>query len=242
MRKFFVLAILIAATGASAGKPASDRPVTSTIADFSAGNAPYDLRSDGGGAYLNGVGGNISILVANAYNGLTWGDWRLETLSSTRTLGITFSTANAVQPGDLGYTAPANPPYWGTQWVSVRMENKCTFENNDMLTMQVGEAFACQANIRMAPTTSTTYYNLGLGPGTLNTAPEAQRLQVSCNSVDAGGCKDWFLDPIPVVNPDGSTSAGRTRARLVLIDTRGKGSTTNKGDFYLTFHFHVTRP
>jgi hypothetical protein len=126
--------------------------------------------------------------------------------------------------------------------MAVRMENKCTFENHDMLTMNPGDSFTCLAHIRMAPTTSTTYYLLGLGPGTLNTAPEAQRLQVSCNSADAGGCKDWFLDPIPVVNADGSTSPGRTRARLVLIDTFGKGSTTNKGDFYLTFHFHVTRP
>jgi hypothetical protein len=27
---------------------------------------------------------------------------------------------------------------------------------------------------------------------------------------DAGGCKDWFIDPIPVVNADGSTSPART--------------------------------
>jgi hypothetical protein len=27
-----------------------------------------------------------------------------------------------------------------------------------------------------------------------------------------------------------------------LVNTRGAGSLTNEGDFYLTFHFHVTRP
>jgi len=34
-----------------------------------------------------------------------------------------------------------------------------------------------------------------------------------------GNCNDWFIDPIPVVNADGSTSPGQTVARLNLINT-----------------------
>ena len=70
--------------------------------------------------------------------------------------------------------------------------------------------------------------------------PETQRVQVACNASGSdGNCNDWFLDPIPVVNPDGSTSPGQTRARL----NYGSGAPfNNEGDFYLTFHIHVTRP
>ncbi len=83
------------------------------------------------------------------------------------------------------------------------------------------------------------FYRLEMDPTLLN-EPETQQAQVSCNAANSGGCSDWFIDPIPVVNSDGSTSPGRTRARLDLVDS--KGDLTNEGDFYLTFHFHVTRP
>lgn len=222
-------------------KPASDIPVTTNLADFDANNAPYYVQSDALGAYSNGASAT-SILVANGYNGITWGDWRLDLSSSTtRTIRVTFAQANAVQPGDPAYTAPANPPYWGTQFEAVRMENKCSLDHHDMLTMNAGDKFTCDLSIRFPQLTSSTFYRLEMDPTLLN-EPETQQAQVSCNAVNSGGCSDWFIDPIPVVNPDGSTSPGQTRARLDLVSTKGTGSTTNEGDFYLTFHFHVTRP
>ena len=219
-------------------KPAGDLPVTTSLADYDAGNVPYYLQSDGGGAYPNGVAGTLSVLWANAFNGLTWGDWRLYLSSSTnRTLGITFATANAVQPGDPRYRVSANPPYWGTQFLAVNMFNQCTYDNLDMLTMKPGDSFACMTTIRFPQDSSGGNYWLSMG-GT--SAGETDRVQVSCNAADAGGCKDWFIDPIPVVNADGSTSPGRTCARL-LYSPR-KGPNQQDGDFYLTFHIHVTRP
>ena len=202
-------------------KPASDIPVTSNLADFDANNAPYYVQSDAHGAYSNGASGATSILVANGYNGITWGDWRLDLSSSTtRTIRVTFAQANAVQPGDPGYTAPANPPYWGTQFEAVRMENKCSLDHHDMLTMKAGDKFNCDLSIRFPPATHSTFYRLEMDPTLLN-EPETQQVQVSCNAANSGGCSDWFLDPIPVVNPDGSTSPGRTRARLDLVDSTG---------------------
>jgi hypothetical protein len=84
-------------------------------------------------------------------------------------------------------------------------------------------------------------------PNPLAPKPETQQLQVSCNSSGGdGNCNSWFLDPTPVVNPDGTTAAGQTRARLSKIVTKNAGnvvvSDTNEGDFYLTFHIQVTRP
>ena len=235
------ITMLVLATMAFS-KPASDIPATSNPADYDASNAAYYVQSDALGAYLNGVNGATSILVANGYNGITWGDWRLDLSSSTvRTVRVTFAQANAVQPGDPGYTAPANPPYWGTQFEAVRTETKCSLDHHDMLTMKVGDTFTCDFSIRFPPATSSTFYRLEMDPTLLN-EPETQQVQVSCNAADSGGCSDWFIDPIPVVNPDGTTSPGKTRARLDLVNTHGTGSLTNEGDFYLTFHIHVTRP
>jgi hypothetical protein len=123
------------------------------------------------------------------------------------------------------------------------MENKCTMDNHDMLTMKPGDKFPCILSIRFPPSTSSTYYRLEMaGSWTFLNEPETQDVQISCNAADSGGCNDWFIDPVPVVNPDGTTSPGRARARLNLVNTHGSNNLTNEGDFYLTFHFHVTRP
>ena len=239
-----MLVLCLGALGQGKSSKALDIPVSSSLADYDASNMPYSVQSDSDGGYRNGVSGVTSILVANGINGIVDGDWRLEMLGSTlRTVAITFSSANAVQPGDPGYTAPASPPYWGTQWLAVRMENKCTMDNHNMLSMKPGDSFPCVTIIRLPPSSSSTYYRLDMASSwTFMNEPETQNVQVSCNAADSGGCNDWFIDPVPVVNADGSTSPGRTRARLNLFNTHGSSSITNKGDFYVTFHFHVTRP
>jgi hypothetical protein len=230
-----------------AGKPSGDVPVTTNISDFNAAGAPYSVFSDGGGAYQNGVSGVQSILEANGYNQITWGDWLLNLFSSTsRTVAVTFSTANAVQPGDPGYTAPANPPYWGTKWWGMHMENKCSLDFHDMHSMKVGDKFNCDFLFRFPIPGSSDYYRLDMVPDapSIDPAPESQQAQVQCNSTSNsdGACNDWFIDPAPVINPDGSTSPGQARARLTLVNSKGKTAYTDEGDFYLTFHMHVTRP
>jgi len=247
-RRAFAVAVatLLPAAGlASAQKnQPPDIPVTNYLADYDSGGIAYFVQSDDLGPYGNAVSGVISILVANGYDHIVNGDWRLDLLGSTvRAARVTFSPANAVRPGDPGYTAPANPPYWGTKLEAVRMENKCTLINRDMLTMKAGDRFTCPTIIHLPPLTSSTYYRLDMAASwTFQNEPETQDAQVSCNSADAGGCNDWFIDPVPVVNPDGSTSPGQARARLNLVDSRGSNNLTDEGDFYLTFHFHVTRP
>jgi len=239
-----------------AAKPASDVPVTTSLADYDAAAQPYSVQSDGGGAYRNGVGGVVSILLANGYNGITWGDWRLDLLANPtlRTVGISFcdparGTAcplNAVQPGDPGYTAPANPPWWGTDWQPVRAATKCSAHNRNMYAMKPGDRFPCVATF-ILPTVNGVFYELHLGyVNVLDPKPETQELQVTCSSSGTdGNCSDWFLDPIPVVNADGTTSPGQTRARLtkhVVGHGKTKPLVTNEGAFNLTFHIRVTRP
>jgi len=241
-----------------AAKPASNVPVTTSLADYDAAVQPYSVQSDGGGAYQNGVGGVLSVLLANGYNGITWGDWRLDLLANPtlRTVGISFCdpakfTAcplNAVQPGDPGYTAPANPPWWGTQWHAVRVAATCTAWNRNMYSMKPRDRFTCPMSIRL-PTLGNVFYELNMGtiPNPLIPKPETQEVQVTCNSSAAdGNCNDWFIDPVPVVNGGGTTGPGQSRARISKhTATNRSGSqwtVTNEGDFYLTFHIHVTRP
>jgi len=242
MRSFLMFLMALVTALGFAKQTASDIPVTTTLADLDATATPYDVQSDGRGAYPNSANSVASILVGNGYNHIVDGDWRLDMLSSpVRTVGISFDPADAVQPGQPGYTAPANPPYWGTEYQAVRMENKCSLDNHDMLTMKPGDKFTCPTSIRMPPTSRSTYYRLDMsGSFTFLNEPETQDAQVACNSADSAGCKDWFIDPVPIVNSDGSTSPGNARARLNLVGTHG--GMTDEGDFYLTFHIHVTRP
>jgi len=240
LRRISALLAVLSVIGAIAfaGKPVGNMPLTIYVSDFNASGLPYDVYSDGGGAYRDGVGGVGSYLNANGYNRIIWGDWRLDLFNSpSRLVAVTLSPANAVQPGDPGYTVPADPAYWGTQFWAMHMENKCTEDSLDMLTMKPGDRFTCNTLFRF-PSSDKSFYRLDMGTfDRFYPEPETQRVQVSCNLADAGGCKDWFIDPIPVVNADGSTSPGRTRARLNYGSGFG-----NHGDFYLTFHFHVTRP
>jgi hypothetical protein len=249
--------LVIGITTLEAAKQHFDVPVTTSLSDYDTTAQSYSLQSDGAGAYKNGVAGVVSVLLTNGYNSIEWGDWRLDLLANptSREIGISFCDPahgttcplNAVQPDDPGFSATANPPWWGTQWQPARMQTPCSAWTRNMYTMKPGDAFTCSAII-LLPKVNNVYYELNMGtiPNPLVPKPETQQLQVTCNSSTTdGNCNSWFLDPIPIVNADGTTSPGRTRTRLQKIVTTNGGnivSQTNQGDFYLTFHIKVTRP
>src|SRR5215469_17971912 len=191
MRRLLILLIVSLTSLGFAKQTGSDIPVTTSLADVDATNTAYYVQSDGNGAYKNGVAGATSILVANGYNGIVDGDWRLDLSGSTsRTVRVSFEQPNAVQPGDPNYQAPANPPYWGTEYWGARMEDKCTQDSHDMLTMKPGDSFPCVMIIRL-PGPNSGYYRLYMGKTWYS---ETNDVQVSCNSADSGGCNDWFID------------------------------------------------
>jgi hypothetical protein len=217
-------------------KPA-DMPVHSYFLDQDANAVPYTLQGDGLGAYTNGTANVISVLMGNVYNNLYNGDWEMDASASTmRTVAVTLSLDNAVPAGSPGYTVAPNPPFWGKGFEAARVFDACTKYNKDVLTMQAGTSITCELLVRWDD--GGTSYRLDMG--TPLEAPESTAAQISCNGVDGVGCTDWYIDPIPVINGDGSVSPGRSIARLVSIARNG--SVTNLGDFYMTYHFHVTRP
>ncbi len=224
----------------------SDISVTSYIADINNSGTPYYVQSDGiaglngtRGEYDNGSQGVSSILTANTYNMLPPGDWQLSLLNSTtRTVTLTLTSANAVQT-----TANAGPLY-GTHSYPLKMQDDCTAIGYDPGTMTAGQIVQCPFDINQIPSGQAgVTYSLAM-TGSWASAPESTFVQIQCNTVGANGyCNDWFVDPIPVTNPDGSTSPGTAIARLnEHISVHGGTQVVDEGDFYLTFHFHITRP
>jgi hypothetical protein len=249
------LMLVFAVTAAFAGKPNPNVSMTTYLSDTDASGAAYFIQSDGQAGPVNGVTGEYdngyqsvaSYLNANTYNNLPPGDWTLDLLSSSlRTMRLTLNSLNEIQPGQPGYTVPPNPPFLGIDSLASRFAEYCTAIGLDMGTMTtVNETIQCPAIFRFDWNRSL-YYRVYMtaswsAPGQY--APETTYVQIQCNSLGANGyCNDWYIDPIPISNGDGTFSPGQGIGRLVSITTRGTGTATNEGDFYMTFHVHVTRP
>lgn len=254
---FGLLVGLVAATLAFAakGKGSAAISVTSFVADADANGVQNMIQSDGQfgplhaieGEYDNGQQGVSSLLEVTANGAVPPGDWQLNVESSTRMLRFTLGN-NAVPPGQPGFTVTPNPPFTGTQELPGKLENKCVNTTNpaqsmDMLTMTAGQVGSCAAPFSFlypASGRQSNHYVLEMG-GAAGGFPDTTEILVTCNSVGTDGhCNDWFIDPQPATDANGSVIPATGIGRLQLDHTNG--STTNLGDFYLTFHFHVTRP
>lgn len=237
IKTFLILTILflfIAHPHTSFGKGPSTIPLTANIADLDNTGAANDIQSDLLGNYLNNVNGVTSFLTANGYNGIQFGDWQFDTYSSSnRKVYVSLDAADAVQPGDPHYLVPAQPPFWGKQLLTAHIEDKCTMAFRNMNTMTAGSSFTCPFLIRFKVGKADWKLLSGSSFG----YPETDEVLVTCNSTSANGCTDWLITPIPVVNPDGSTSPGRTAMRLTPTSL-----TPNKGAFYIKYQIHLTRP
>jgi hypothetical protein len=233
-----LLLTLVSNSAFAAGKPpkAVDIPITQEILD-SANSIPYNIQSDGLGLYthtlVNGKGrtvtGTNSVLMENVCGGLSNGDRLLETTSDpVRKVKVTLNQADAIQPGDPNYVTPAL--FFGTITSVARFMNKCTCgAGQSMYTMPANTQIYCPMHIRM---TSGLDYRLEMGAAG---EPETEFVKIFCHATDSSGCKEWSIDPIS--DPQHTTNPGKTRARLVDLNTN-----QNLGNYYVTFHLHVTRP
>ena len=226
---------LLAGMAIAAGKPPQDKPVTHNIADYDPNFASYTIQSDGLGPYTHTFRtskgkstGTTSVLMTNVCGGLTYGDRLLDQSNdNSRTVKITFDSTNSIQPGDPNYLLP--PQFFGTFDGTVRNMNKCTCgTGQNMYTMAAETKIYCPMHFVL----HSENYRLDMGTAG---EPETEFVQITCNATDAAGCKDWSIDPIS--DPEDTTNPGRTRARLVNL-SNGQ----NLGNYYMTFHLHVTRP
>jgi hypothetical protein len=157
---------------------------------------------------------------------------------------LTLNSLNEIQPGQPGYTVPPNPPFLGTDSLVSRFAEYCTAIGLDIGTMTaVNQTIQCPAIFRFNWNSSTYYRVYMTGSWSTFYAPETTYVQIQCNALGTNGyCNDWYIDPIPISNGDGTFSPGQAIGRLVAITTRGTGTATNEGDFHMTFHVHVTTP
>ena len=221
--------------------------VTSTISDNNPSGAAYYVQSDGLGPYDNDQAGVQSILQATADY-----DWELSTYNSSfsgssgRNAWITLGPANQES---ASASLPSIWSSWGTHLEPVRFIDKCSYIHVDMLTITPGSPQACPIQIRFGPDITsgrtTTYYRLDMAPNLCKSCiaePETQDAQISCNAQDASGnCNDWSIDSIPQTSQSGGLPTNQVIARLNLVNGGG-ALVANDGDFYLTFHIHVTNP
>lgn len=237
------LAVLVLQPQRSAGEPSpnkggpppSDLSVTTEILDVDSGNQVCTISSDGQGVYQDNVNGVSSILTANVCNGLTWGDWRFNSVGSTRSVTDSFFSGDAIQPGDPHYQAPANPPYWGSQLQQPVMNVQCTCTaHQDMYTMTAGQTFTCPLINHWVDSLGNAW-SVAPDHSFYGAPAETTDAQVTCNSVSGGHCVDWFIEPI-------GAPATEAVGRVVETPNCKHCSTVDDGDFYMRFRIHVTLP
>jgi len=228
---------LFAVTTSGSGQKLSNLSITTTFASTDASDAIADIQSDTMGSYLDGVGGVTSFLTTNGYNGIVWGDWQFGTLNSTTRM-VSISFAAPIQVANGG-TATPNPPFT-IKDVSAHIEDECTLVGKDMITMQKTSTLQCGLIVHFFDSTGAEYRIYMVPIWTDPATPETTYEQVTCNAVASdGGCNDWYVDPIPAVDGNGNPIPGAAIGRLVYFPKHGS---TNEGDYYFRFHFHLTRP
>jgi len=221
------------------GPPPSDLSVTTEIQNVDANGQVCTILSDGPNPYTN-TGGVVSILTANVCNGLTWGDWRFNVGGSSRMVGETYLSTDAIQPGDPHYRAPVDPNYPTSQSLQPWMNVQCTCRTGkSMYTMAPGDPpITC-------PLLNNWYDAAGaqwiLSAGKSFTGyPETTDAQITCNAASDGHCVDWYIEPIDIQRPGGNDD--EAVGRLVGPASCKKCTDTNKGDYYMRFRIHVSLP
>jgi hypothetical protein len=212
------------------GKPSGDIAVITTIEAL-----PAAEISPVGGTYSHGQEGVTSVLMSNTCNGLTWGDWQLSTYNAARRVGHSFLSDSAVPLGEWGYTIPPDPPFDGTEHLPTELQVKCTCQENlSMLAMSAGQAIACPLINRF---TRANGEEFALNAGTAQNPGDMTNVQITCLAADTDGCREWSITPIPNL-----LTQNRAVGRLHQLLSKGKVRGVHRGNFYLRFAIHVTRP
>jgi len=191
----------------------------------SSNNNPFQIQSDGGGAYPN----PSSDTTTDYIGGFTC-QWYLDTTVSGRTIGLTFA-----YPASNG----ATPPFAQAQ-VHAKIFSRCPDSSGndlDWTAMKFNVAHECGSTIQFSY--NGNGYTLKLNP---DDAAGSTWIQVTCSGVNSsnGQCSMWSVTPIPGVVVNSSTGQSSAIGE-VLQATRG-GKTRSLGAYYLAFSYTITNP
>lgn len=210
--------------------PCSTTNVTSILNDSDNNNLPFQIQSDGIGAYTSysldhGKDTVTSIVRSDC-------TWTLDTTSSlSRGIAVT-----------LKYVDPSGswtPPFTGPLTVKAVMNSHCYANpaNNgvDFGSMTVyGQTLICPINVGFYY--GKTWYNIAINPFNW---PGTTQAQVKCGGVSNGLCGQWTIAPDPatsVLNAAGQTSA---IGELTLPSCVGCSDGTGLGLYEFSFSFLV---
>jgi hypothetical protein len=214
---------------ATAAKPPSDMPVTSTIDGLGVDTLPtLRIQSDQAGAYRNSIALQ-SILQAAA------GDWVLDTLNfnSSPQRKVLVDLRDPVPGSGSGGGAPTAP--FGYQLVRARFIEQCSVYGIDMRTVPGGSTVYCPLVIAFDDA-SGVRYRLTMRADNFS---EVNLTQVTCVTTDANSkCSQWKIEP-SATQPNGEI---KNVAKLLKVATKPNQADQDMGDFYLSFVIHLTNP
>ena len=223
----------------------ADIKVTSIIVDTDDLGQPFQVQSDGGGAYVSYKSGSDQL--ESVVQGDAWCDWELN-VSASVSRGI---SATLAYPTSEAWPAP---PFVGPQVVgAARIISKCW--QNDVnkypgekkgISMgnmtDVGQTILCPFLLQMdlgdGSTHSLQMYPIG--------SPLSDWIEITCTGAESGLCNAWTVKPQAKV--DSSTGelqvnpAGQVAAVGELIkwtSSRGKSIRESLGYYYVSFSVTV---
>lgn len=227
------LLIMLAVSGleptATAGKPPSDTPVTTTIDGLGVDTLPtLRVQSDQAGSYKNSS--SLSSILQAAL-----GDWELDMLNFT-------SSPQRKVLIDLRDPVPASGPNGGApiapfthQLVRARFIAKCAEYGGDMRTIPGGGTIYCPLAIAFDDA-SGVRYRLAMNS---NNFSEVNPVQITCVGTNASAkCNQWRIEP-SATQLDGER---KNIAKLLKVATKPRQSDQDMGDFYLSFAINLTNP
>jgi hypothetical protein len=228
-----VLLVMVAVSGleptATAGKPASDTPVTSTIDGLGVDTSPtLRIQSDQLGAYKNSSSLQ-SILQA------ALGDWVLDTLNynSSPQRKVLIDLRDPVPGSGPNGGAPIAP--FAYQSVRARFIAKCSQYGIDLRTIRTNNLYGCPLAIAFDDANGVRY-RLSMHA---NNFPEVNLAQVTCVATDTNGkCNQWKMEP-SVTQLNGER---KNVTKLLKVATKPNQSDQDMGDFYMSFTIHMTNP
>ena len=209
----------------SAGKPASDLPVTTTIEGLGVGASPtLRVQSDQAGAYKNST--NLESLLQGAL-----GDWVLDTLNSPSRR--VFIDLRDPVPGSGPNGSDPIAPFEYLQ-VKARLIAKCSQFGSDMRTIPGSATIYCPLAIAFDDAAGVRY-RLAMNSDNF---PEVNLIQITCLATANSKCSQWKIEP-SAMQLNGER---KNVAKLLKVATRPHQTDQDMGDFYLSFAINLTNP
>ena len=227
------LIVMIAAAlpqaSATASKPPSDTPVTSTIDGLGLDTLPtLRIQSDQLGSYRNSS--SMQSIFQSAV-----GDWVLDTLNynSSPQRKTLIDLRDPVAGSGPGGGAPTAP--FTSQLVRTRFISKCSEYGVDLRTIAGGSTVYCPLAIAFDDSLGVRY-RLTMHA---NNFPEVNLIQVTCVAVNSSSkCNQWLLEP----SATQLNGERKNVAKLLKVASRPNQADQDMGDFYMSFTIHLTNP